>query len=76
MECELGRYAPGALISFCIECPSGYYTGIAIKATECSDCSPGSFNAGADYYMNDYRGANSYELECTICSAVRHTSPD
>ena len=76
VECELGRYAPAALISFCIECPSGYYTGIAIKATECSDCSPGYFNAGADYYINDYRAANSYELECTICLAVSHTSPD
>ena len=70
VECELGRYAPAALISFCIACPSGYYTGTAVKATECSDCSPGYFNAGADYFVNTYRAANSYELECTICPAV------
>jgi hypothetical protein len=68
--CELGRYAPSGLISFCIECPSGYYTGVAIKATECNDCSPGYYNAGADYYIDTYRAANSYELECTICPAV------
>ena len=70
VECELGRYAPAALISFCIACPSGYYTGVAVKATECQDCSPGNYNAGADYYINDYRAANSYELECIICPAV------
>jgi hypothetical protein len=70
VQCELGRYAPSGLISFCIECPGGYYTGVAIKATECNDCSPGYFNSGADYYINNYRAANSYELECTICPAV------
>jgi hypothetical protein len=70
VECELGRYAPAALLSFCIECQSGYYTGVAVKATECGDCSPGYFNAGADEYVNTYRAAKTYVTECTICPAV------
>jgi len=71
VKCELGRYAPTGVITFCLECPSGYYTGVAVKATECQGCAPGRFNAGADYYINDYRAANSYEIECTLCPAVR-----
>jgi len=70
VNCELGRYAPAPLLRFCLECPSGYYTGVAVKATACYDCAPGYFHAGADYYINDYRAANAYELECTICPAV------
>jgi hypothetical protein len=71
VDCELGRYAPTPLLRYCLECPSGYYTGVAVKATACYDCAPGYFHAGADFYINDYRAANAYELECTICPAVK-----
>lgn len=45
-DCPIGRYTPFPMDA-CINCDSGYATGVHIQATSCTACNPGEWSNGS-----------------------------
>ena len=61
VNCEFGLCAPVALTDACLECPSGFATGVKGGATSCTSCDAGAFSRG----LVD---------NCTVCLAGTYSS--
>ena len=62
LPCPEGKYAPNDASATCTDCPAGSETGVALGASQCSQCVPGKF------------AASSKTLYCKVCERGKAVS--
>ena len=71
--CPPGRFAPDAVSGSCILCEAGFSTqGVALAATSCSACAPGTYSEGKAVDCSECvpgRFSGSRASECPKCPA-------
>ena len=74
--CPIGKYAPTAQTGACLDCVSGFYTGVRLSATSCLSCNAGKYSEGLAMNCSTCTGgkwSGSSDSACTDCSAGKYS---
>ena len=78
--CEVGRYAPAAVIGECILCGAGHHTnGKKRAATTCDGCFAGKYANLTDITCKSCsvgRSSKRRAAECTICEVGKYADSE